>query len=198
MTSPDIVDVQVKVCPHCAVQAATAGTFCPHCGMPYTKDRSRRRGRVVAASVVAVLVLVGAVVGFAFHASNTQAAERARASEAAAADKAATDKAATDKAATDKAATERAARAATVKQIESSITKDAEKSVEDDIITGPIINVTCTPTAGGSTEDLDTPSTTYQCFVANKDNGDGTLGGYYWDATSNWADGTATWGMARS
>ena len=38
----------------------------------------------------------------------------------------------------------------------------------------------------------------FQCFVADKKNGDGTMSGYYYHATMNWDTGSYTYGMGES
>jgi hypothetical protein len=58
--------------------------------------------------------------------------------------------------------------------------------------------VTCTPTNGGSTDDLEAKSTTYQCFASEKASKDGTANGYDFDATMNWETGSYTWGLSRN
>jgi hypothetical protein len=90
---------------------------------------------------------------------------------------------------------ERAEREVMVEQIESNITTMAEKHVADDLIDGPIIDVSCSPLGGGSTDDLTEQTTVFDCFVANKDNGDGTMSGYKYHATMNWSSGEFTYGM---
>ncbi|MCR6689060.1 hypothetical protein [Cellulomonas sp.] len=140
MTDPDAVEIPMKVCPHCAVQATTAGAFCPHCGKPYAKRGPSRKAVVIAASIGAGLVLVGGGVAFAMTAADARADERASAAasasvaaaEQAAAERAAAEQAAAEEAAAEQAAADeaaRAARAATVKEIEKSIKTDARGSL---------------------------------------------------------------------
>jgi hypothetical protein len=73
---------------------------------------------------------------------------------------------------------ERASRTASVAGIESSVTKMAEGHVAEGLISGPVIESSCSPLGGGSTDDLTESTTVFECFVANKDNGDGTMSGY--------------------
>jgi len=90
---------------------------------------------------------------------------------------------------------ERASRRAAVTEIEASVKKMAEQHASDGTIRGPIISATCSPVAGGSTDDLTQQTTVFQCFVANKDNGDGTMSGYNYHATMNWSTGSFTYGF---
>ncbi|WP_225735841.1 DUF2510 domain-containing protein [Gulosibacter chungangensis] len=82
--------------------------------------------------------------------------------------------------------------------IESRIQSMAEEHAAEGYIDGPIIDVSCAPTNGGSTDDLTAKTTVFECFVANEDNGDGTMRGHYYNATMNWTDGTFTYGMGRA
>jgi hypothetical protein len=71
----------------------------------------------------------------------------------------------------------------------------AEGHASDGIIHGPIIDVSCSPVGGGSTDDLTEQTTVFECFAANKDNGDGTMNGYKYNATMNWSSGSYTYGF---
>jgi hypothetical protein len=90
---------------------------------------------------------------------------------------------------------ERARRRAAVTEIESSVKTMAQKHASTGVIQGPVISVTCSPVAGGSTDDLTQQTTVFKCFVANKDNGDGTMSGYNYNATMNWSTGSFTYGF---
>ena len=93
---------------------------------------------------------------------------------------------------------ERAMRKGVVKEIEQSIKDMAEKHVADNIIDGPIIDVSCSPLGGGSTDDLTEQTTVFDCFVANKDNGDGTMSGHKYNATMNWSTEQYTYGLGQA
>lgn len=95
-------------------------------------------------------------------------------------------------------AAERASRKDAVDGIEASVKKMAQKHAKQGLIEGPIINVSCDPVAGGSLDDLSEKTTTFQCFVADKKNKDGTMSGYYYHATMNWDTGSYTYGMGES
>jgi hypothetical protein len=88
----------------------------------------------------------------------------------------------------------RAKRAQGVKEIEASVMTMAKKHVADGVIDGPVLSVSCVPVDGGSTEDLTERTTVFECFVAEKDNGDGTMTGMKYNATKNWTTGEYTYG----
>jgi membrane protein involved in colicin uptake len=90
---------------------------------------------------------------------------------------------------------DRAARRASVSNIEASVKTMAEKHAADGIIDGPIIEVSCSPVGGGSTDDLTEQTTVFECFAAYKDNGDGTMSGWTYNATMNWSSGSYTYGL---
>jgi hypothetical protein len=93
---------------------------------------------------------------------------------------------------------ERLVRKESVAEVERSIKKMARKHVREGIIKGPVIRVSCDPVAGGSVEDLSEKTTVFQCFMANKDNKDGTMSGHYYHATMNWGTGSYTYGFGES
>ncbi|AOW94406.1 hypothetical protein BFN03_04145 [Rhodococcus sp. WMMA185] len=89
---------------------------------------------------------------------------------------------------------ERALRARAVTGIESSVQEMAEEHVEKGFMTGPVLDVSCSPVGGGSTDDLTEVTTVFQCFAATKDNGDGSMSGFNYHATMNWNTGEYTYG----
>ncbi|GAA2090612.1 hypothetical protein GCM10009840_32140 [Pseudolysinimonas kribbensis] len=92
---------------------------------------------------------------------------------------------------------ERESRKESVTEIENSVKEMAQKDVTEGVLDGPIISATCDPVSG-STDDLTDQTTTFNCFVANKDNGDGTFSGYYFNATMNWSSGSYTYGLGKA
>lgn len=90
---------------------------------------------------------------------------------------------------------ERATRRASVTEIEASVKTLADEHAADGIVEGPIIEVTCSPVGGGSTDDLTEQTTVFECFAAYKDNGDGTMSGWTYNATMNWSSGSYTYGL---
>ena len=174
-----------------------------------------RRPRFLVAALVALLLVTlataGVVVKGNYDAQQAAlaAAEEARVREAKAAQEA---KEQEEAAVRQKEAEERAAQAAQeqqealdgaerelrremVKDIEASIKKMAKKHVKEGLIRGPVLKVSCDPVAGGSIDNLADQTTVFQCFVANKDHGDGTMSGYYYNATMNWDTGSYTYGF---
>lgn len=163
---------------------------------------NRRRlvkGLLIAGVAVLILGLVaGGLVWKSAHDSHVAAA-----AAAAAAEKAATksreeqqrEAAAASAAKASQDDAERASRRAAVTEIEANVKTLAEKHASEGTIQGPIISVTCSPVAGGSTDDLTQQTTVFKCFVANKDNGDGTMSGYNYNATMNWSTGSFTYGF---
>jgi hypothetical protein len=156
------------------------------------------RKKVVVASLVALIVLAaagtGALIWKNSHDTQMRNAAIAASSSKAAADKAAADAAEADRVRRDTEA-KRAQRAAAVKGIEASVKTLAQKHIADGLFDGPVLSVSCDPVGGGSTDDLTAKTTVFECFVATKDNGDGTLSGKKYHATMNWDTGDYTYGF---
>ena len=163
------------------------------------KRRRVVKGFLIAGVSVLLLGLIGGGVAWKnAHDSNVAAAAAAAAAEEAAAKSSEQRQrdeadAAAAKARQDEA--ERASRRASVTGIEASVKKMAEQHAATGVIRGPIISVSCSPVGGGSTDDLTEQTTVFSCFVANKDNGDGTMSGYTYKATMNWSTGSYTYGF---
>ena len=90
---------------------------------------------------------------------------------------------------------DRAARRTSVSEIEASVKKMADGHAADGVVDGPILEVSCSPVDGGSTDDLTEQTTVFSCFAAYKDNGDGTMSGWTYNATMNWSSGSYTYGL---
>ncbi|WP_168916188.1 DUF2510 domain-containing protein [Microcella flavibacter] len=90
---------------------------------------------------------------------------------------------------------ERESRSATIPEIEAAIVGMANGHMADGIIDGPVLDAVCSPTGGGSTDDLTEQTTVFDCFVSSEDNGDGTFSGYGYNATMNWSTGSYTFGL---
>ena len=93
---------------------------------------------------------------------------------------------------------ERAGRVEAVTGIEASVKTMAEKDVAESLLDGPILSVKCSPIGSGSTNDLTQLTSVFECFAANKDNGDGSQSGYTFHANMNWSDGTYTYGLGKA
>lgn len=165
---------------------------------PSLEPQKKRGGK----RTVLVVVLIGAVLALGVGATAwkvgsdaTAAAELAEieAEQDAAEQAEATAAAAQER--DDKA--ERATRASAIAGIEGSVKAMAEKHATDGAINGPIIDASCSPLGGGSTDDLTEQTTVFDCFVATQDNGDGTMSGYNYEATMNWSSGEYTYGLNR-
>src|SRR3954453_5580511 len=183
----------VKVCPQCSAQAQTDGAFCPHCGASYIRKRRRtrltRRGRI-ARVVALTIVLVGSgAAGLIFKLDHDK---RAHAAAVASQQKRDEAKRRTDaKAAADRL--ERSNRADLVKQLEKSITKDAQKDVNNGVLTGPILRTQCDPTGGTNPDDLSVTSADFSCMAVTSESTDGTAHGYSFGATINYDKFNYTW-----
>jgi len=142
-------------------------------------------------------LITGGIIWKSVHEAQAAAAAQAAASAAAAAEAKEKARAEANAAAAKERAddTERAARSSSVKGIEDSVKKMAQGHADDGVIDGPILDVTCSPVQGGSTDDLTESTTVFECFVANEDNGDGTMSGYTYNATMNWSTGSYTYGL---
>ncbi|PKI91277.1 hypothetical protein CW368_07690 [Actinomycetales bacterium SN12] len=152
-------------------------------------SRRRRNIWVAAVALAAALLIAGGAVAVTTKVQSDQA-EAARLSKAEADAKAEKQAAAEAEAERDRKAgadrRERASRENAVTEIEASVKTMAETHVTDGLLEGTILEVTCSPVNGGSMDDLGQRTTVFQCFVANEDNGDGTMSGYYYNATMNW------------
>lgn len=162
--------------------------------------RPRRKTLIIASIVLAIVLLGGGTAGaLVWKSANDQEIAAIAASKAAAAEAKKEQDAADAAQARQDAADdlERESRAASTAQIESSVKTMAEGHVVDGVIDGPVLSVSCSPTGGGSVDDLTELTTAFECFVSTKDNGDGTSTGYYYNATMNWTSGSFTYGMGR-
>jgi hypothetical protein len=171
--------------------------------VPLTKWSRQRRKRalIVGAAVMTILGLIAGGLALkgagdrqvaAAKIAKIHTAERLAAAEA----KNAADAAAEAQRVKDDA--ERAARTTAVTGIEASVKTMAEKDVTDKLLDGPIISVKCSPIGSGSTNDLTQLTSVFECFAANKDNGDGTQSGYSFNANMNWSDGSYTYGLGKA
>jgi hypothetical protein len=178
--------------------AADSGASIPH-PSPVPKNRRLVKWLIIAGGVVLLLGLVGG--GIAWKVAHDER-EAAAAAEAAAEKAAADEREQQERAEAAAAAAqerrdeaERGARRTSVAEIEASVKKMAEQHAADGIVDGPIIEVSCSPVGGGSTDDLTEQTTVFECFAAHKDNGDGTMSGYKYNATMNWSSGSYTYSL---
>ena len=196
-------EAPVRVCPVCSAQSQTFAETCPHCGSSFIRARrvrARRRlgGMSLAARVgmVATVVLIPLALGAVAwavttaddrqsQADNLAAVELERREEAEAA------RAAERKREADQA--ERQLRSLLVKDLEESITKDAQQQSEKPyaFINGPILATQCDPDGGQI--DIDTIAQDFNCLAIRRYNGDGTISGYRYSATVNYKTYRYTW-----
>jgi hypothetical protein len=163
------------------------------------KNRRLVKWLVIAGGAVLLLGLVGGGIAWkvADDARQAEAATRAAAEQAAAEEREEQERKEAAAAAAQERRDEadREARRASVTEIEASVKTMAEKHAADGIVEGPIIEVSCSPVGGGSTDDLTEQTTVFECFAAHKDNGDGTMSGWTYNATMNWSSGSYTYGL---
>ncbi len=171
----------------------------PQEGNSQPQNRRLRKWVLIAGSAILALGLIAGGIAWkiADEERQAQAAAQAAAEQAAAeASEEQARKEAAAAAAQERAdEAERASRLASIPEIEASVKTMAEDHAADGIIDGPIIEVTCSPVGGGSTDDLTQQTTVFKCFAAYKDNGDGTMSGYTYNATMNWSTGSYTYGL---
>ena len=196
--SVGVESVSTKVCASCSVQSQTPGDFCPNCGKGYLRVSpwKRRRVRLTASVIAAVVLLGGCGVALAVSAAQNRDVVAAEATAKASREverAAAAQLASKAKAAEEADDTERVVRVGVVGALERRITTDAQKRVIEGTLDGPILRTSCTPLGGGSTDDLTALTTTFSCIAISTDNADGTYSGHGISATMNWDDGSYTW-----
>jgi hypothetical protein len=167
------------------------------------RNRRRLKWALIAGAAVLVLGLIAGGVAWKIADNERQAEAAAQAAAEQSAAEASEEQARQEAAAASAAASaqeradeaERTSRLASIPGIEASVKTMAEGHAADGIIDGPIIEVTCSPVGGGSTDDLTQQTTVFACFAAYRDNGDGTMSGYTYKATMNWSTGSYTYGL---
>ncbi len=174
-----------------------------HLGGPGPKRSQRTKWSLIVASAVLLLGLIGGGIAWKIADDERRAEAAAQAAAEQSAAEASEEKAREEAAAASAAAAaqeraddaERASRLSSIPEIEASVKAMAEDHAADGLIDGPITEVTCSPVGGGSTDDLTQQTTVFECFAAYKDNGDGTMSGYTYNATMNWSTGSYTYGL---
>jgi uncharacterized protein HemX len=183
----------VRVCPKCSTQTQTDGAFCPQCGASYMRRRRKtrltRRGRIARFVALAIVLAGGggaALILKLDHDKRAHAAAVAAQQKRDEAQRRADAKAAADD-------LERSNRADLVKQLEKSITKDAEKDVANGILNGPILRTQCDPAGGSNPDDLSVTSVDFSCMAVTSESSDGLAHGYSFSATINYDEFNYTW-----
>ncbi len=172
-------------------------------GGPVSRNRARTKWLLIAGAALLLIGLIGGGIAWKIADDERKAEVAAQAAAEQSAAEASEEQARQEAAAASSAAAaqeraddaERASRLASVSEIESSVQTMAEGHAADGIIDGPILEVTCSPVGGGSTDDLTQQTTVFECFAAYRDNGDGTMSGYTYNATMNWSTGSYTYGL---
>jgi hypothetical protein len=88
---------------------------------------------------------------------------------------------------------ERGSRADLVKSLERTVTKDAQKDVNQGLLTGPVLRTQCDPTGGSNPDDLSVTTGDFTCLAVATENADGTDSGYRFSATINYDQFNYTW-----
>lgn len=191
--------VPVRVCRKCSTQSQTSGDYCPHCGARFSRRRMGTRAKIFIA--VAVVVLVGggasaAIVVKIHHDNQVKAQQRHRALKARQAARAAQAAQRLQQSIQNTQTRLKVAeRRVLVGSLQASITKDAQKDVDNGILSGPnMLRAVCTPVGGGNIQDTLADHTgDWSCLAVNQDNPDGTSSGYRFSGTINYDTGTYTW-----
>jgi hypothetical protein len=204
----------VRVCRRCSTQSRTSGEFCPHCGARFLRRAIGKRGKILIGVLLVALLTAGGATAVVLRINhdNQVKAEKHRKAVAAhkaavAAHKAALAAQAARKAQQAQRAVQQAEqqvkvdeRKALVDALQNSITKDAQKDIENSVLSGPnIAKTVCTPVGGGNLQDTLADHTgDWSCLAVNQTSSDGTESGYGFHATINYDTGSYTWQLGNS
>lgn len=165
------------------------------------RDRSRR-SKIILAVIAGIVLLGGAATAAVFKVRHdnevTEQRERAaaeRQEEQERQERAEEAEREEEEAQAELDDLERSSRRLLAKDLQKSITKDANENVTSGVLDGPILRTVCTPVGGGS-EDLSEPTGKYECLAVTEDNADGTSSGYSYDATINYDKFSYTWQLS--
>ncbi len=197
MSGPSKEEAPVRVCPHCSAQSRTNDDVCPHCGGSLIRDRrirmrrriagmSKRQRRIVlGAAVVLLLAAVGGGIALKVnHDNDVRAKQEAEQAAAEQAQKQAQQQAAADK-------VERQLRELIVTELEDQVSKDAQDSVDQGILDGPVLRTECDPQGGAI--DIAAATQPFSCLAVTTENPGGTIEGYRYTASVNYTDYSYTW-----
>lgn len=193
-----------RICPQCSAQSQASGDTCPYCGASLIRSRRLRIRRRVKGlprrlkfgllAVFAVLLIGGTATGILLklnHDNAVAAQHKKEAAERAQAEAEAREKQKRERAAQKAEETvARIEREDAVRQLETAITKDAEKHVGEEVLEGPILKTSCEPEGGEL--DVTAPSQDFSCMAVTSES-EGQAEGYRYSATENFAKGNFTW-----
>jgi predicted nucleic acid-binding Zn ribbon protein len=188
-------DAPVRVCPVCSAQARTNSDTCPHCGSSYIRRRGTRARRRMAsmstaaklgvAAAIAVLPICAASAAGAMLLRDDRHDEAAQLAEDEKEEEAQEVAAEEAQEALEQEQQERAARQVLVKDLERTITRDAQRESEKpfSIINGPILATQCDPDGGEI--DVDSVTQQFSCLAITNYTGGGARG-YRYTAVINY------------
>jgi len=200
-------------CPACAELIKLEAVICKHCGTDLDKFRKKPmtsvRAKLLVVILFATLLMGGSYLGWYWFVQRpidleaeriaAQVAEREQL-EADREERERERRAAEQKKEAEEREeeSERRYREEAVSELEESIESLARDHLRDGIIRGELYYVSCTPIDGFNLDDLQESSTTFDCFVALDDLGDGRYQGNDYHGTINWDTGTYTYGLGQS
>lgn len=174
-----------RVCPHCSTISETNGNFCPQCGKPLT--RKSRKPLAIVVVVLVILAIGGGVAAyFINHHSEEQANKRKR--DAALKLRRQTEHEKTEALAREHEQTVRERKSAET-ELEQSIEKYARKLVSEGTLEEAVTGASCNSVSGGSSSNLGVASGTYSCIAITRHEPDGSVYGYHFSGTIDFADG---------
>ena len=92
---------------------------------------------------------------------------------------------------------ERTVRRGTVKSLEKAITEDAQQSVNDGVLDGPILRTECDPAPGETPMDVSVETSVYDCLAIYKEDTDGTASGWTYTGNINFETGRYSWSLGK-
>ena len=194
----------MRVCRKCSTQSQTAGEFCPHCGARFGRRTIGMRGKLLVGALVVALLAAGGATAVVLKINHDNAVKAEKHHKLAAARKAAQAAQQTQQAQHAAQQAEQQIkvdeRKGLVDALQNSVTKDAQKDIDNGILNGPSITKTeCTPVGGGNLQDTLADHTgDWSCLAVNQTSPDGTESGYSFSGTINYDSGSYTWRLGNN